>query len=134
MAKAKRKELTEEQAAQRAGELRSRIRHHDQLYYVHDAPEVSDEEYDRLFRELKEIEERFPALRTPDSPTQRVSGKPLDQFPTIVHAAPMLSLDSSADEGPLRRFDERVRKALDDTPVRYTLEPNLDGATVELVY
>jgi DNA ligase (NAD+) len=136
--------LTEEQALDlaraRAGELRSQIRHHDQLYYEKDAPEVSDEEYDRLFRELKEIEERFPELVTPDSPTQRVAGQPLDQFPTIVHEAPMLSLDSSADEAPLRRFDERVRKALagnddrDEIPVRYTLEPKLDGASVELVY
>ena len=140
--------LTEERALDRANrrlsELRTEIRHHDQLYYLRDAPEISDEAYDALFRELKELEARFPDLVTPDSPTQRVAGQPLDQFPPIEHEAPMLSLDSSADEGPLRRFDERVRKALapkadgdderDAIPVRYSLEPKLDGASVELVY
>ncbi len=139
---------TEERAldrvGQRLGELRTEIRHHDQLYYVRDAPEVSDEAYDALFRELKDLEARFPDLVTPDSPTQRVAGQPLDQFATIEHEAPMLSLDSSADEAPLRRFDERVRKALaakedgdggrPEIAVRYSLEPKLDGASVELVY
>ncbi|HSL83417.1 MAG TPA: NAD-dependent DNA ligase LigA, partial [Thermoanaerobaculia bacterium] len=103
------------------------------------APEVSDEAYDALFRELQELEAEFPDLVTPDSPTQRVAGQPLDEFPTVEHRAPMLSLDSSADEAQLRRFDERVRKALSrvegaDVPVRYVLEPKLDGASVELVY
>ncbi|MFW6175837.1 MAG: NAD-dependent DNA ligase LigA [Acidobacteriota bacterium] len=125
----------EEEAAERIAGLRSQIRHHDYLYYVQDAPEVSDEAYDALFRELQELEERFPELVTPDSPTQRVAGQPLDQFPTVEHRAPMLSLDSSSEEAQLRRFDERVRKALgEDADVRYALEPKLDGASVELVY
>jgi DNA ligase (NAD+) len=128
-----------ERVAQRVVELRSEIRHHDFLYYVKDGPEVSDEAYDALFRELKELEAEFPDLVTPDSPTQRVAGQPLDEFPTVEHRAPMLSLDSSADEAQLRRFDERVRKALsrsggDGFEVRYVLEPKLDGASVELVY
>ncbi len=126
---------TESRAARRIAELRSEIRHHDHLYYVRDAPEVSDETYDRLYHELLDLEERFPDLRSPDSPTQRVGGQALDEFPTVEHAAPLLSLDSSADEAQLRRFDERVRKALgEDGPVRYVLEPKLDGASVELVY
>lgn len=122
-------------AAERLAELRSEIRHHDNLYYVRDAPEISDEAYDELFRELRELEEEFPELVTPDSPTQRVAGQPLDEFPTVEHAAPMLSLDSGVDEDQLRRFDERVRKAVEDEfPVAYVLEPKLDGASVELVY
>jgi DNA ligase (NAD+) len=125
----------EERAAERIAELRGLIRHHDFLYYVKDAPEVSDEAYDALFRELKELEERFPDLVTPDSPTQRVAGAPLDQFPTVEHTAPMLSLDSSSEEAQLRRFHERLTRALGgDGPVRYVLEPKLDGASVELVY
>ncbi|MGH7539388.1 MAG: NAD-dependent DNA ligase LigA [Gemmatimonadota bacterium] len=118
---------------ERVRELREEIRHHDHLYYVEDAPEISDEEYDRLFHELKALEEDHPELRTPDSPTQRVGGVPLDEFPTVEHAAPMLSLDSSAAAAELERFDQRMRKALGDA-VRYVIEPKLDGASVELVY
>ena len=121
------------QAERRLRELRAEIRHHDFLYYVKDAPEVSDEAYDALFHELKALEEEFPDLRMPDSPTQRVAGIALDEFPKVRHAAPMLSLDSSQDEAVLRRFDERLRKALGDA-VRYVVEPKLDGASVELVY
>jgi DNA ligase (NAD+) len=125
-------------AAARADELRREIRHHDYLYYVRDAPEISDEQYDRLYRELVALEERFPKLRSADSPTQRVAGQPLASFPTVEHAAPMLSLDSDQDPAALRRFDERLRKALADrrpgAPVAYVLEPKLDGASVELIY
>jgi DNA ligase (NAD+) len=125
-------------APSRAAELRREIRHHDYLYYVRDAPEVSDEQYDRLFRELAALEETFPELLAPDSPTQRVAGQPLDSFPTVEHAAPMLSLDSDQDPAALRRFDERLRKTLaehhPETPVSYVLEPKLDGASLELVY
>jgi DNA ligase (NAD+) len=125
-------------AASRAAELRHEIRHHDYLYYVRDAPEISDEQYDRLFRELQAIEERFAELRTADSPTQRVAGQPLASFPTVEHAAPMLSLDSDQDPAALRRFDERLRKALAEhrpgEPVGYVLEPKLDGASIELIY
>jgi DNA ligase (NAD+) len=122
-------------AQRRIEELREQIRHHDHLYYVEDSPEVSDEAYDRLFRELKRLEERFPELLTSDSPTQRVGGEPLDSFSTIEHAAPMLSLDSDPSPEAVERFDERVRKALGaETEIEYVLEPKLDGASVELVY
>jgi DNA ligase (NAD+) len=120
-------------AERRIRELRAEIRHHDYLYYVRDAPEISDEAYDRLFRELKGLEERFPDLRTDDSPTQRVAGFVLDRFPAVTHVAPMLSLDSSQEEAALHRFDARLRKAVDGD-VSYRLEPKLDGASVELVY
>jgi DNA ligase (NAD+) len=125
-------------AEERLAELRAAIRHHDYLYYVRDAPEISDELYDRLFHELAAIEERFPELRTADSPTQRVAGRPLDSFPTVEHLTPMLSLDSDASPAALARFDERLRKALATArpglPATYALEPKLDGASVELVY
>lgn len=114
--------------------LRDLIRKHDYLYYVLDSPEITDEEYDRLFKELRELEERYPELVTPDSPTQRVGGAPLDRFPEVVHAAPMLSLDSDSEEAALRRFDERLRKALGKVQVAYVVEPKMDGASVELVY
>ncbi|HEV8579977.1 MAG TPA: NAD-dependent DNA ligase LigA [Thermoanaerobaculia bacterium] len=127
--------MTRDQANERIAKLRSAIRHHDYLYYVEDRPEVSDEEYDRLYRELVALEEKFPDLIAEDSPTQRVAGQPLNAFPTIEHAAPMLSLESDQSEASLRRFDERLRKGLGaEADVEYVLEPKLDGLSVELVY
>jgi len=123
--------------AKRAETLRVAIRHHDYLYYVKDAPAVSDEEYDRLYRELVALEEKHPELLSPDSPTQRVAGKPVLSFPTVEHLAPLLSLDSDREESALVRFDERVRKGLGleaGAAAGYVLEPKLDGASVELVY
>ncbi|MBT8405463.1 MAG: NAD-dependent DNA ligase LigA [Gemmatimonadetes bacterium] len=119
--------------ATEARELRSALNRHSYLYYVEARPEISDAEYDRLFRRLQEIERTAPELRTPDSPTQRVGAEPQDAFRTVAHVVPMLSLDSSQEESALRRFDERLRKALEHPP-RYLLEPKLDGASIELVY
>jgi DNA ligase (NAD+) len=121
-------------AERRLRELRAQIRHHDYLYFVKDRPEISDQAYDALFAELKGLEAAFPDLATPDSPTRRVGGAVFDRFPSVPHAAPMLSLDSDRDEAALRRFDERLRKALGGEAVRYALEPKLDGASIELVY
>ncbi|HEX5719488.1 MAG TPA: NAD-dependent DNA ligase LigA [Thermoanaerobaculia bacterium] len=127
--------MEQKKAIARIDKLRSEIRHHDYLYYVKDAPDISDEQYDKLYRELVSLEEEHPDLVTDDSPTQRVAGQPLTSFPTIEHAAPMLSLDSDQSEASLRRFDERLRKGLGgDFPVEYVLEPKLDGASLELVY
>lgn len=126
--------MSDKAVERRIEELRQAIRHHDYLYHVLDAPEISDEEYDRLFRELRELEGEHPELATPDSPTQRVGGRPLDSFTTVDHVAPMLSLDSAQDEASLLRFDARIRRGLADAEVRYVLEPKLDGASVELVY
>jgi DNA ligase (NAD+) len=114
-------------------ELRREIRRHDYLYYVKDRPEISDEAFDRLFDTLKRIEERFPDLITPDSPTQRIGGKPQKQFRVLEHMAAMLSLDATREEDEVRRFDERVRKSLSGE-ARYLLEEKFDGASVELVY
>jgi DNA ligase (NAD+) len=113
--------------------LRREIRRHDYLYYVKDRPEISDEEYDRLFDALKRLEAQFPELTTPDSPTQRVGAKPQDKFGIVEHTAPMLSLDATREESEIRRFDERTRKSLNGK-VRYLLEEKFDGASVELVY
>ena len=114
-------------------ELRREIRRHDYLYYVKDRPEISDEEYDRLFDRLKRLEQRFPDLMTADSPTQRVGAKPRDQFRVVVHVAPMLSLDATREEDEVRRFDERIRKSLNGAP-RYLVEEKFDGVSVELAY
>jgi DNA ligase (NAD+) len=114
-------------------QLRREIRRHDYLYYVKDKPEISDEEYDRLFDALKRLEERFPDLITADSPTQRVGGKPQEEFRVAEHTAPMLSLDATREEDEVRRFDERVRRSLNGEP-GYLLEEKFDGASLELVY
>ncbi|MGE5219128.1 MAG: NAD-dependent DNA ligase LigA [Chloroflexota bacterium] len=113
--------------------LRREIRRHDYLYYVKDKPAISDDAYDRLFDTLKRIEERFPDLVTADSPTQRVGGKPQEQFRAVEHMAPMLSLDATREEKDIRRFDGNVRRSLNGE-ARYLLEEKFDGASVELVY
>jgi len=124
---------TEGEVRRRADRLRAEIRRHDHLYHVENRPEISDGAYDRLFRELQAIEEAFPHLLTPDSPTQRVGADPLSELPVVPHVVAMLSLDSSESAEDLRRFDERVRKAVDG-PVEYLVEPKLDGSSLELVY
>ncbi len=120
---------------QRARELRDLINRYNIRYYVHDDPEVPDAEYDRLFEELKQLEARYPVLQTPDSPTRRVGGKPLEKFQPVTHAVPMLSLDNVFDEAGLTAFDQRVRDWLqtDSSPV-YAAEPKLDGLAINLRY
>jgi DNA ligase (NAD+) len=116
-------------------ELRRLVEHHNYLYHVLDKPEISDAEYDRLFRELKAIEARHPEWVTPDSPTQRVGAEPAAGFATVRHALPMLSLDNAMDEDEVRAFDERVRRFLrTEEPIEYVAEPKYDGVAVELVY
>lgn len=126
--------MNHKEAEARIRELHAALRHHDYLYFVKDQPEIPDSEYDELFRELRRLEERFPDLVAPDSPTQRIGGAPLDDFPKITHAAPMLSLDSDQTEDSIRRFDERVRRTLEVSQASYVVEPKLDGISVELVY
>lgn len=123
------------QALAEIRQLRELIRRHDYLYYVLDNPEISDSEYDRLFKRLEDLEAAHPELLTPDSPTQRVGGKPLEKFGEVQHAAPMLSLSNIFDERDLREFDARVRRGLGASEnLRYVVEPKLDGVAVELVY
>src|SRR5262245_3053351 len=101
-----------EKAARRVAELREQINHHNHLYYTHAKPEISDQEFDKLLRELIDLEAAQPALVTPDSPTQRVGGAPIEGFETVKHAARMMSIDNTYNEEELRAFDERVRKGL----------------------
>jgi DNA ligase (NAD+) len=123
----------QERAAERAEELRRSIRHHEHRYYVLDQPEISDAAFDELFRELAELEAEHPRLVTADSPTQRVAGVVSERFATVVHRAPMLSLDSAEKLEALERFDRRVRAAVGEE-ARYVLDPKFDGASLELVY
>ncbi len=121
-------------AQQRAAELRQLLEHHNQLYYGLDAPEIGDAEYDRLFSELQQLEAEYPALKTPDSPTQRVGGAPSPAFAPIRHRQPMLSLRKADDEAALYDFDRRVREVLLKGKVDYIAEPKLDGLAVSLIY
>lgn len=115
--------------------LRRELHRHNHRYYVLDDPEISDAAYDRLLRELSDIEKAHPRLRTPDSPTVRVGAPPLSSFQTAPHAVAMLSLDNGFDDGEILEFDQRVRKLLETRkPVLYTAEPKLDGIAVEIVY
>jgi DNA ligase (NAD+) len=117
-----------------AGNLREEIRHHEYQYYVLDRPEIGDAEYDALIRRLQAIEQQHPELITPDSPTQRVGGKPREGFQKAIHSSPMLSLDNALDEGELRAFDTRVRDLLGGAPFRYVAELKMDGLSMAARY
>ena len=120
---------------QRARGLRDAIRHHEERYYIHNDPEISDEEFDRLLHELERIEAEHPDFVTPDSPTQRVAGRPVEGFETVEHVVPMLSLDNAYNEDELRAFDERVRKGVRaDAAVGYVAELKIDGLSIALTY
>jgi DNA ligase (NAD+) len=121
-------------AEQRIADLRRQIRHHDHLYYTKDRPEISDAEYDRLFRELVDLETAHPDLVTGDSPTQRVGAPPLEELTKVSHEKPMLSLDSITDQDDVRAFDARMKRELETDQIVYTAEPKFDGLSVELVY
>ena len=115
--------------------LREKIRRHDYLYYALDAPEISDEEYDELFRRLMDLEESHPELVTPDSPTQRVGFPPLDKFQPFRHEVPMLSLGNAMAESEVKAFDQRVKKLLNvKGNVAYLAEPKIDGLAIEVIY
>ncbi len=114
--------------------LKARIRRHDYEYYVQNAPTISDREYDRLFEELKRLEAEHPELITPDSPTQRVSERPIDEFVPVVHRMPMLSIDNTYNEGELREFDKRIAKAMEGEDYGYIVEPKIDGLAISLRY
>src|SRR6478672_1951376 len=119
---------------QRLKDLRDAIRHHEERYYIQNAPEVSDEEFDRLLHELERLEADYPDLVTPDSPTQRVAGRPIEGFATVEHLVPMLSLDNAYNEDELRAFDERVRKGAGAAQVGYVAELKIDGLSIALTY
>ncbi|MGQ9635186.1 MAG: NAD-dependent DNA ligase LigA [Bryobacteraceae bacterium] len=114
--------------------LREEIRRHEYLYYVLDQPEITDAEYDELVRRLKKLEEAHPEWVTPDSPTQRVGGKPREGFVKVRHSSPMLSLDNALNEAELRDFDRRVRELLGGAPCQYVAELKLDGLSMAAHY
>jgi DNA ligase (NAD+) len=118
----------------RAERLRREIEHHNHRYYVLDDPELSDADYDALFRELVALEEAHPELRRADSPTQRVGAPPLEEFAEVRHRVPMLSLGNAFDEDEVRAFDKRVREGLGADEVEYAVEPKFDGLAISLVY
>nr|WP_207188610.1 NAD-dependent DNA ligase LigA [Thiocystis minor] len=122
-------------AQPRAESLRARIRYHNHRYYVLDDPEISDAEYDRLIRELQTLEAEYPALVTPDSPTQRVGGQPRPEFLAVRHRVPMISLDNAMSDAELLEFHQRLAKSLHgDDLILYLAEPKLDGLAVNLRY
>ena len=121
-------------AAHRAEALRKALAHHNYRYYALDDPEISDAEYDRLFRELQDLERDHPELATPDSPTQRVGSAPLPEFSEVRHRAPMLSLGNAFEDEEVEAFDRRVREALGVEEVEYTAEPKFDGLAISLAY
>lgn len=115
--------------------LRQTINRHNHLYYVDDAPAITDREFDRLLQKLHDLESAHPELITPDSPTQRVGGQPIDAFPTVHHAVPMLSIDNTYNPLEIRDWDSRIRKILNPgEPIRYVVELKVDGVAVSLRY
>ena len=126
--------LGEKQAVKRMTQLREEIREHDRRYYEAAAPIISDREYDRLYKELVELEAGFPQLVSPDSPTQRVGGKPLEAFSQITHRVPMLSLDNTYSEEEVANFYARIMRLLPNEKIPVVIEPKVDGVAVSLLY
>ena len=125
--------LSEEAAERQATQLREAIRYHDRRYYLENDPLIADRTYDVLFERLRELEDSF-GLQTPDSPTRRVGGQPLDELETVEHVAPMLSIQQSGDADDVREFDERIRREVGTDHVEYTCEPKFDGVSIEVIY
>lgn len=124
-----------EQIKKRAKYLRDTLQEHNYRYYVLDAPTIPDSEYDKLFRELQELEDKYPELSTPDSPTQRVGAVPLQAFKQIKHDIPMLSLNNAFTEEELQAFDQRIHERLKiDQVIEYACEPKFDGVAISLIY
>ena len=126
--------MEEKEAAKRIQQLREEIRKHDRLYYEEAAPIISDREYDRLYKELVDLETQFPDLITPHSPTQRVGGKPLKAFEQVSHVIPMLSLDNTYSEEEVKNFHARIRRLLPNEKIPVVIEPKVDGVAVSLIY
>lgn len=126
-------EVQESEAQEQAELLREAIREHDRRYYVQDDPIIADRTYDTLFSRLQELEETF-GLGTEDSPTRRVGGEPIEEFPTVEHVSPMLSIEQSGDETDVRGFNSRVARESGEDPVEYICEPKFDGISLALYY
>lgn len=125
--------MDKNKAEKRAAELRQELERHNRLYYLEASPEISDRDYDRLYKELEEIESLYPELATPDSPTRRVGGSPLESFETVIHKIPMMSLDNTYDRDMLRKACERMIKNA-GTDLTFTVEPKIDGVALSIRY
>src|SRR5438876_3641755 len=126
--------MERKEAGRKIPQLRKEIRRHDRLYYEEAAPIISDHDYDRLYKELVDLETQFPDLVTPDSPTQRVGGKPLKAFEQVSHLIPMLSLDNTYSEEELKNFYARIQRLLPNEKIPVVIEPKVDGVAVSLIY
>ena len=120
------------EAMVRANELRDLLNYHSRKYYIEDSPEIADDEYDKLLRELVAIETQFPSLVTPDSPTQRVGGSAESLFESVTHTVPLESLQDAFDLDEVRAFDARIKARFPDA--EYSVEPKIDGLSVALEY
>ena len=120
--------------AKRAAQLRREIEEHNRRYYQEAAPTISDREYDKLYRELTDLEKRFPKLAAPDSPTQRLGEAPLKAFAQITHRVPMLSLDNTYSEEEVKDFYRRMERLLPNRKIPVVIEPKVDGVAVSLLY
>lgn len=126
--------MDKEKIKKRIEELKKLIEYHNYRYYILDSPEIPDEEYDKLFKELVNLEEKYPEFKSEVSPTQRVGAPPLKEFKTIKHAIPMLSLDNAFDDEDLINFEKRVKRILGDIEIDYVVEPKFDGLSISLFY
>jgi DNA ligase (NAD+) len=126
--------MTMETVGRRIEELRARIEYHNRKYYIEDDPEISDLEFDRLMKELEDLEKQNPELITPESPTQRVGGQPISGFHQANHSTPMLSIDNTYSEEAVKEFDSRVRRWLGNNTPRYIVEQKIDGVSASLRY
>ncbi|NLI55897.1 NAD-dependent DNA ligase LigA [bacterium] len=126
--------MDKEKIKKRIEELRKLIEYHNYRYYVLDSPEISDEEYDKLFKELVELEEKYPEFKSDVSPTRRVGAPPLKEFKTIKHTIPMLSLDNAFNDEDLINFEKRIKRIVGDIEINYVVEPKFDGLSISLLY
>ncbi|MFO8033276.1 MAG: NAD-dependent DNA ligase LigA, partial [Desulfohalobiaceae bacterium] len=126
--------MAKETVQQEIEQLRRQIEYHDYLYYVLDAPENSDAEYDRLFRRLQDLEQEHPELITPESPTQKVGGRPSKGFAHLAHSLPMYSLDNAFDLQEWQDYVHRIQRLLSGEEIWFWVDPKLDGLAVEIIY
>lgn len=126
--------MTTEETKKKVEKLRQEISYHDHKYYVENNPEMSDYEYDQLFQELRELEQKYPSLITPTSPTQRVGGEPVEGFPTVEHPFPMLSLENTYSQEEVEEFERRLHRELPGEEFDYVVELKIDGVSISLIY
>ncbi len=126
--------LNEDEAKKQVEELREALEYHNYRYYIKNDPVVSDKDYDVLFKRLQDMENEFPDLQSPGSPTKKVGSEPVEEFKKVQHSAPMLSLNSALEESEIQNFDNFIKRQTDGKKIEYVIEPKFDGLSVEIVY